>query len=955
MQARIALIPLLVACKATSSLGYLAPPAGDDGRLGLGHLDVHVAKALVSEYGKQVHAVAPMSLVPSDGQALELRALAAAVTIEGPLAHTELHFTFHNAEHRNREGRFMITLPAGAAVGRFAMKNGTEWREARVVSRMQGRQVYEQTLKRRIDPALLEQDLGNQFSARVFPITADADKEIIIAYDHEVSALRPYTLALGGLPAIPQLTIAVDQDGEKRALARGTGDVIVPIAAGTAAVAGDGAFVARLESSAQLAPAALDHVMFLVDTSASRATVMGRQALLLRALIAALPPETAVVVAAFDHDLDELYRGSAHDAAGVEDALLEHDALGGSDLGAALARVAAAGMERLVIIGDGAPTLGEADPGKLAAIVHASPIDRVDAVQLGQSIDRETLALVVAAGKHAGAILDGEDPARVAHQLASALAPEQPIHVAGATATWPATTRGVAPGEPVWVFGLRSGPEPLSIELGETAIVVPARAIDATHAHRAVASAQLVALTEALDRAPADGKVAIAKQIEEVALANKLVSSQTSLLVLESDADEDRQLGPRPIDTQPPVEASQPTFDEKTGMHEQGGEVILIRSTAPTIDPTSTSQGIVIDKNYLRNIPVPGRTFEQALGSVAGLNQADDGIMTGSFSGASSLESQYYVDGVSTGQPASSPRDEPAGPAPYSGNFQKVMQAIHDRHPPLELATRMHLENPGDIVALVALGEALEARGAHTLAARAYGSLLDLFPSRADLLRAAGERLDRLPGARKLAIDAYRRAIKERPDQVSTYRLLAYDLLRDGHDREALDTLAAGLPHAARESVKRILREDLGLIGAHLVAGHPSERAYVTKLAGAKLPTTRSFRVVLSWETDANDVDLHVRDSLGGHSFYGAMALPSGGTLLDDITDGFGPEMFSVDKPGAFPYHVSAKYFRMGPMGFGMGSVQVIKFDGAGTIEVEDRPFLIQTDLATVELGTITE
>ena len=38
------------------------------------------------------------------------------------------------------------------------------------------------------------------------------------------------------------------------------------------------------------------------------------------------------------------------------------------------------------------------------------------------------------------------------------------------------------------------------------------------------------------------------------------------------------------------------------------GESIVVMGSAPTIDPTSTTQGITIDKNYTKNIPVPGRT-----------------------------------------------------------------------------------------------------------------------------------------------------------------------------------------------------------------------------------------------------------------------------------------------------------------------------------------------------------
>ncbi|MBA2541046.1 MAG: TonB-dependent receptor, partial [Deltaproteobacteria bacterium] len=92
------------------------------------------------------------------------------------------------------------------------------------------------------------------------------------------------------------------------------------------------------------------------------------------------------------------------------------------------------------------------------------------------------------------------------------------------------------------------------------------------------------------------------------------------------------------------VNRTTPVF-QKLDQGKAGGEVVKIQDTAPTIDPTSTTQGITIDKNYLKNIPVPGRTFESALGAAAGSQGDGVGI---SFSGSSSLENQYYVDGVNT-------------------------------------------------------------------------------------------------------------------------------------------------------------------------------------------------------------------------------------------------------------------------------------------------------------------
>ena len=92
------------------------------------------------------------------------------------------------------------------------------------------------------------------------------------------------------------------------------------------------------------------------------------------------------------------------------------------------------------------------------------------------------------------------------------------------------------------------------------------------------------------------------------------------------------------------VQKTTPVFI-KFGGAEGKGEVVRIEGHAPTIDPTSTAQGITIDKDYLKNIPVPGRTFDAALGAAAG-SQGDIGGVA--FSGSTSLENQYYVDGVNT-------------------------------------------------------------------------------------------------------------------------------------------------------------------------------------------------------------------------------------------------------------------------------------------------------------------
>jgi hypothetical protein len=958
----------LSACVPTASIAYRKPPPGTDRRTGLGMMGNKLAAAMHATYrAAESKREAPLDLVPTDGSELALRSLTAITHIDGPLARTELHLVFHNAEPRIREGRFAITLPAGATVGRFAMKVGAEWREARVVARDKGRQVYETFLHRGVDPALLEKDLGNKFSARVFPIEASADKEIILAYEHGVSTDEPYTLALAGLPPVPSARVTIHHDGKTRTIEvheEALADVIEPVAPGASAVAADTAFVARVDLPADATTAApIASLLVLVDTSASRMPVMAAQANLVRDLLARLPAATPVRVAAFDQRVTPLYAGTAAGAKGIAERVLDHGALGASDLGGALAYARTASVERVVLVGDGVPTLGETDAQKLAKTLGR--VQRVDAVQVGDSLDRETLQAIVAAGTAPGAILDGRDATRLAAQLQLGLPAERAIHVAGAIASWPATTRGLAPGAPIWVHGLRDGSGELAVHVGERALTVRPVAGDAKRVRRAVASAELAALTERMQRVPEAERLALGTQIEELALAHQLVSAKTSLIVLESDELERRMLGP--------------------------AETVPVTSTAPMIDPTSTTQGITIERNDIRNIPLPGRTFESALGAAPGAQGDGLGV---SFSGSSSLENEYYVDGVnSTGLSYDSPeqgqfrvtadvmsplaqdliaeslrgRPQPRGSrgsssepkptyaVPYTGKLATTLKAIDTNRSDeaLVAATRWHLESPGEVAAIIALGEALESKGAGELAARAYGSIIDLYPNRAELARAAGERLDRIETARELAIDGYRRALRERPDQISTYRLLAFALLRAGKAEEALEVLHQGQDRSGDGRIQQVLTDDAAVIAAHLAAKPGASVADIELKAYTAVATKPSIRFVLSWETDANDVDLHVYDRHGGHAFFQKPTLASGGALLADITTGYGPEQFSIAEPDAFPYRVRAHYYRKGPMGIGLGTVQIIRHDGKGNVTVEDRPFVIQNDNAMVDLGTV--
>jgi tetratricopeptide (TPR) repeat protein len=161
-----------------------------------------------------------------DGNSLDLVSLDVQVTIQGPRARTVVDHVFRNPNGRQLEGTFEYPLPSGASPSYFAMflgqsrqvipprfarrgedkvppvlqdafvalspellvrdVNTTDWgrlQEARIVGKDKALETYEDVVRGRIDPALLEYASGNTFRGRVFPIPPSGYNRVIIAYE----------------------------------------------------------------------------------------------------------------------------------------------------------------------------------------------------------------------------------------------------------------------------------------------------------------------------------------------------------------------------------------------------------------------------------------------------------------------------------------------------------------------------------------------------------------------------------------------------------------------------------------------------------------------------------------------------------------------------------------------------------------------------------------------------
>lgn len=391
---------------------------------------------------------------------VSLRARAVAV---GPLAFTELQLRFDNPR-RLREGRFSITLPETAAVSRLSLRVGTRWQEAEVVERAAANRIYETFLRRKVDPALLEQTTDpTRFSVRVFPI-APRGVQIKISYSEQLCARgQPYRIPLAGLPTMEHVDVQlVAGTGQPVRLERRdylpTEDFVAPLGSGPDTVAasdGGGRLMAArigLDGAAAPAPARLRSLLVLFDTSAARArgyaSHVSRLGELVRELRRRAGDRLPVRIVAHDQTVTPIFSGAASDFGRQHlDRLLARRALGASDLESTLRWAARQrGVDRILLMGGVRPTLGEARPtvlGRIARGVRASGARRIDVWHHDGDATRPLAELLASAGSDPGVAIHAEPPtSRMAAQLriasTSATGP-------GPTCTWACWTRSGAP------------------------------------------------------------------------------------------------------------------------------------------------------------------------------------------------------------------------------------------------------------------------------------------------------------------------------------------------------------------------------------------------------------------------------------------------------------------------------------------------------------------------------
>lgn len=126
--------------------------------------------------------IVPPPGVATDPDWLTIEEHRVDVTIEDQIATTNVSLLFVNTGEQVAEGTFLFPLPPGAAVDNLTMFVDSQAIEGRILAADEARDIYIETVRRLVDPALLEYVGSNAIQARIFPIPPGEERRIDITY-----------------------------------------------------------------------------------------------------------------------------------------------------------------------------------------------------------------------------------------------------------------------------------------------------------------------------------------------------------------------------------------------------------------------------------------------------------------------------------------------------------------------------------------------------------------------------------------------------------------------------------------------------------------------------------------------------------------------------------------------------------------------------------------------------
>jgi len=220
-----------------------------------------------------------------------------------------------------------------------------------------------------------------------------------------------------------------------------------------------------------------------------------------------------------------------------------------------------------------------------------------------------------------------------------------------------------------------------------------------------------------------------------------------------------------------------------------------------------------------------------------------------------------------------------------------------------------------------------------TNAVRVLSNLSEMRMQNHEILRVLGRKLLEF-GETVAAIDVFKKVLELRPFEPHSYRDLGLAYAENKEFQKAIETLYQIITtpwseHIADkfEGIEAIV---IGEINSIIVeARNNLDVGFIDNRFLINLPA--DIRVVLNWDADNTDMDLWVTDPLNEKCFYSHRYTKIGGSVSDDLMDGYGPEEFLLKKAIDGDYKIEVEYFGSSQQTIsGPVTIQVVVFTNFG-------------------------
>ena len=213
-------------------------------------------------------------------------------------------------------------------------------------------------------------------------------------------------------------------------------------------------------------------------------------------------------------------------------------------------------------------------------------------------------------------------------------------------------------------------------------------------------------------------------------------------------------------------------------------------------------------------------------------------------------------------------------------------------------------------------------QGARSVGLRVLSNIVELDLEDPALLRVLASRLTQIEEL-DLAVLTFERVAELRPDEPQSHRDLALALARRAAVRAAdpsqrvaaLNDYQRALDLLARVVMDEWERfaeiELLALVELNNFLPKAQQLGEVRIPVDQRLikPLDMDIRIVMSWDADLTDMDLHVIEPSGEEAYYSHNRTTIGGRVSRDFTQGYGPEEYSIRAAMKGTYTVRTKFF----------------------------------------------